>query len=134
MVDNLCPFVINMFYKCGASDMGVFSLDPLPITDETPEVYGVHIDSCHAEGCLSSAGMIVGLPERPVSDVSIRDSHFAVASENCRDISESDMYRGIPTPESRGFRIRYANGVRLEGFDVDCEGEKIILEDGVTMA
>ena len=134
MVDNLCPFVINMFYKCGATDMDLFSLSSLPVTEETPEIYGVYIDSCTATGCLSSAGMIVGLPERPVAGVEIRNSEFSVADKNNRDISESDMYKGIPTPKSRGFRIRYANDVSLEGLSVECEGDGIIIEDGVSLA
>lgn len=133
MVDNLCPFVINMYYKCGATDMSLFALDKAPITDETPEIYGVHIDGAVATGCKSSAGMIVGLPERPVAGVEITNSHFAVSKDASRDISESDMYKGIPTPESRGFRIRYANSVKLSGLDVECEGEKLIIEDGVEL-
>ena len=134
MVDNLCPFVINMFYKCGATDMKLFSLSSLPVTEETPEIYGVHIDSCTATGCLSSAGMIVGLPERPVAGVEIHNSVFSVADKNNREISESDMYKGIPTPESRGFRIRYANNVSLDGLSVECEGDGIIIEGGVSLA
>lgn len=114
--------------------MDLFSLSSLPVTEETPEIYGVYIDSCTATGCLSSAGMIVGLPERPVAGVEIRNSEFSVADKNNRDISESDMYKGIPTPKSRGFRIRYANDVSLEGLSVECEGDGIIIEDGVSLA
>ena len=133
MVDNLCPFVINMFYKCGATDMSVFSLDKEAITEETPDVYSVHIDGCTATGCQSSAGMIVGLPERPVAGVEIVNSRFEVAKDASRLISESDMYKGIPTPDSRGFRIRYANNVKLDGLDVVCDGDKVIIEDGVDL-
>lgn len=133
MKDNLCPFVINMYYRCGAdNDLHLFSLDPCPIQEDTPEIYSVHIDSCTATGSLSSAGMIVGLPERPVYDLTVRNCSFAVNEETTRNIDESDMYLGLPEPASRGFRIRYAEA-KLENLEVECAGEKIVIEDGVKL-
>lgn len=129
--DNLCPFVINMYYKCGGNDESLFSLDPQPITSETPEVFNVFIEGCHATGSKSSAGMIVGLPERLIDNVSIKDCTFEVAVDADRRIDESDMYRGIPTPSSRGFRIRNAHNLKLDNLNVVCVGEKIIIEDNV---
>lgn len=133
IIDNLCPFVINMYYKCGGNDENLFSLDPQPVTSETPEVYNVAIEGCYATGSQSSAGMIVGLPEALIRNVSIKDCTFEVAKDASRRIDESDMYRGIPTPESRGFRIRNAQNLKLDNLNVVCSGEKIILEDNVEL-
>lgn len=133
MKDNLCPFVINMYYRCGAdNDLHLFSLDPCPVGEDTPEVYSVHLDSCTATGSLSSAGMIVGLPEKPIYDLSVVNCSFAVNNASDRRIDESDMYLGLPDPPSRGFRIRNAEA-KLENLEVLCDGEKIIIEDNVKL-
>lgn len=131
MKDNLCPFVINTYYKCGADSMEPFSLDSLPVTSETPTISSIKIEKCTATGCKSSAGMIVGLPEMPVDGLVIKDCSFEVAKDANRRVDESDMYWGLPTPESRGFRIRNAKGLVTENFNVICDGDKIIIEDGV---
>ena len=133
MKDNLCPFVINMFYRCGGDGEDLFSLEPQEITDATPEIYNVFLSGCKATGSRSSAGMIVGLPEKKIANVCISDCDFEVSPNADRCVSESDMYLGIPTPESRGFRIRYAKDLKLDNLVVKCDGEKILIEDGVEL-
>ncbi len=132
MRDNLCPFVINMYYKCGTDDETLFSLDKLPVTPSTPVLYDVHIEQCHAIGSKASAGMIAGLPEIPIKDVVILNSSFAVAKDTDVPVSESDMYRGLPDPPSRGLRIRNAY-VHMENVEVSCQGESVILEEGTVI-
>lgn len=132
MKDNLCPFVINMYYGCGTDDQGLFSLKKLPITEETPEIYGVKIEGCVATGCGSSAGLIVGLPERPVFDCEIKDCTFKVALNATRAIEDSAMYAGLTPPSSRGFWLRNVE-VKLDNLNVDCIGEPIIIEEGVNV-
>ncbi len=129
---NLCPFVINMYYRCGTSDMSLFSLDPLPVDSGTPSLYNVTIEDCHAEGSRASAGMVAGLPESPVRGLVIRNSSFSVAPDADRPISESDMYLGLPDPPSRGFRIRNAEA-ETENFHVCSDSPEIIIEDGVSL-
>ena len=132
MRGNLCPLVINMYYRCGADDEGAFSLEAQPVTEATPELYDVDISECHAIDSMASAGMLVGLPERPVRNLSIRRCTFAVRKGTDTPVSESDMYRGLPDPPSRGLRIRNAE-VHMEDVEVSCEGEKVIIEDGVKL-
>ena len=133
MRNNLCPFVINMYYRCGTDDMSLFSLDSMPVNDGTPSLCNITVEDCHAEGSRSSAGMAVGLPESPVRNLVIRNSSFAVAPDADRPVDESDMYLGLPEPHSRGFRIRNAE-LTLDNVEVVCEGEKIIIEDGVNLS
>ena len=132
MRGNLCPLVINMYYRCGADDEGAFSLEAQPVTEATPELYDVDISECHAIDSMASAGLLVGLPERPVRNLSIRRCTFAVRKGTDTPVSESDMYRGLPDPPSRGLRIRNAE-VHMEDVEVSCEGEKVIIEDGVKL-
>ena len=132
MKDNLCPFVINMYYRCGTDDMSLFSLDKLPVNTGTPRVYNVTIEDCHAEGSRASAGMAVGLPESPIGNLVIKDSSFAVRPDADRAISESDMYLGLPDPPSRGFRIRNAE-LAIESLKVESDEPSMVIEDGVML-
>lgn len=124
MRGNLCPFVINMFYRCGTDDESLFSTEPLPIREDTPSIEGIVVEDCHAVGSRSSAGFIAGLPERPVRGLTIRSSSFAVSSDADAPIADSDMYRGIPVPQSRGFFIANAEAV-LDGVSVPSSAEEL---------
>lgn len=128
MKDNLCPFVINTYYKCGTDDDSLFSLDEKPVDDSTPVIHSITIENCHAEGSRASCGMAVGLPESPLGNVVIKDSSFSMASDNLVPVSQSDMYRGLPDPVSRGFRLRNIE-VHIENTDIGCDGVKIIKEE-----
>lgn len=129
MRNNLCPLVVNMFYRCGCSDMSCFSLDPQPVTEETPCLYNLEITDCRGYDSRSSAAMIVGLPEKKVSNVRIRDCFFSVASEGLRPVSESDMYLGLPEIEDRGIRLRFVENLDMENVHVEGAGKEVILED-----
>lgn len=133
MRNNLCPFVINMYYRCGTDDMSLFSLQSLPVNDCTPRLYNITIEDCHAEGMRASAGMVVGLPESPVKNIVIRNSSFAVSPDADMPINSSDMYLGLPDPPSRGFRIRNAS-LTLENLSVESDEPKVIIEEGVEKA
>lgn len=132
MKDNLCPFVINEYYRCGTCDESLFSLSPMPVDEGTPVIYGITIEDCHAEGSRASAGMAVGLPESPIRGLSIRDSSFAVAPDASEPIDRSDMYLGLPDPPSRGFRLRNAE-VGICNLSVVSDSPEIIIEDGVKL-
>lgn len=132
MKDNLCPFVINEYYRCGTCDESLFSLSPMPVDEGTPVIYGITIEDCHAEGSRASAGMAVGLPESPIRGLSIRDSSFAVAPDASEPIDRSDMYLGLPNPPSRGFRLRNAE-VGICNLSVVSDSPEIIIEDGVKL-
>ena len=129
MNDNLCPLAVNMYYRCGCNDMSCFSLDPQPVTDETPSLYNLEITGCHGTGARASAAMIVGLPEMKVSNVKIRDCHFAVASQNLVPVSQSDMFLGLPEIDQRGIRLRFVENLELENVHVDGVEQEIVMED-----
>lgn len=129
MKDNLCPLVVNMYYRCGCNDMSCFSLDPQPVTDETPGLKGLVVEDCQGTGARASAAMIVGLPERKVESVKIKRCHFSVATEGLRPVRESDMFLGLPEIEERGIRIRYVDGLELEDVTVDGASRAVVLED-----
>jgi len=134
MKDNLCPLVINFYYSSGCpSPTNEYRLQKEEITEETPSVENVTIEGCVATGCRASAGFIVGLPEMPVKNVIVKDSHFSVAKDSDVDAGESAMSTGLPKPYSKGFRIRNAENVAFQDFTVDVDGEKILIENNVSL-
>ena len=131
---NICPLVVNMFYKCGCNDDSLFSLEKQEVTAETPSLYNVVVEGCIAEDSKASAGMIVGLPEMPVKNLTVKDCNLAVALDADVDVNTSGMYRGLPTPESRGLRLRYIEALKLENVKVSGTDKEILIEDSVTFA
>lgn len=134
MKNNICPLVVNMFYKCGCFDDAPFSLEKQEITAETPSLYNVIVEGCKAEGSRASAGMIVGLPEMPVKNLVVRDCNLEVDPNANEDVNTSGMYRGLPTPESRGLRLRYIEDLKLDNIKVSGTDKEILIEDSVTFA
>ncbi len=120
----LCPFTFNMYYRCGATDDGLFTLDSLPSGPDTPHIRNILIENVTATDCRSSAGFIVGLPESPIENVTIRNSFFAVDTSSDVKPDVSEMYRGLPDVEEKGVRVRFASP-KLE--NVVVEGVKKLL-------
>lgn len=132
MRSNLCAVAINMYYRCGSTDEGDFSLDTQPVDDTTPSIEGVRIERCIATGSRASAAFIVGLPESPIKDLVIRECSFSLAGEDLADIDESEMYQGLESIEGRGMRIRNAH-LTLEQVTVEGTDEAQIIESGVLL-
>lgn len=134
MVNNLCPFVVNMFYRCGSTDPSLFSLEKRAVSDETPSLKDVVISDCVATGSKASAAMIVGLPEKPVENLAIRNCRFSVDSDSTCSVNDSDMYLGLPSPEGRGIRLRYVKNLSLDNVTVDGVGKPVLLEEGTSLS
>lgn len=124
MNDTLCPIAMNMYYKCGITDVNApeFSLEKQEITSETPRIHNVKIIGCKGTGCKSSAGFIVGLPERPIENLEIRDCHFVTDEKSDCSPMDSDMFYGLPEVSVKSFRVRNAPGAVFE--NVTIEGPK----------
>lgn len=105
---TICPFVINMYYHWGIDDGKVFSLDPQPVDETTPEIRDIQIKRCTADGCRASAGFLVGLPESPIRNVVMENCSFLVEEQKEPDL-EPAMAKGIPHTDFRGIRIMNAD-------------------------
>ena len=75
----LVPFVINGYYQCGGAspdDMSLFSLEKLPVSDNTPVIRNINISNIRAKNVTASAGYIYGIPEQPVEGLTL--SNYSV--------------------------------------------------------
>ena len=132
MENNLCPLTINMYYRCGSFNEEDFSLKKLPLEPTTPSVHDVVIRNCRATGARSSAGFIVGLPESPITNLSIEDCDFALAERNLVGVSESEMYQGLEDAKGRGVRLRNVH-LQVDRLKVTGAKKDLILEEGVKL-
>ena len=116
-----------MYYKCGANDDSLFSLDPQLVTQNTPLIKNILIENVYATGCKSSAGFIVGLPEARITGLKIRNTSISVDPESEIEPNVSEMYRGIPDVKEKGIRVRFADA-ELENVVVGGV-EKVLVEE-----
>jgi polygalacturonase len=129
MENNLCPLVINMYYRCGAEPTDVFfSPDPLPVNQATPSVKNIRVSGIRASGCRASAGFIAGLPEAPVENLLICGSEFSTDEQSGVSPGESDMFLGIPETEKRSFRLLNVKGAEFNGVTVKGPAEAFIYQ------
>jgi polygalacturonase len=129
MEETLCPLVINMYYRCGASpEDGWFSLKPQPIEQGTPEISRITVRNVRASGCRASAGFIAGLPESPVRGLSVVDCLFSTDETSPVGAAESDMYLGIPEVNTKSFRMLNADNPRFENCRIEGPAAPFIYE------
>lgn len=130
MNDTLCPIAMNMYYKCGITDTKspLFSLEKMPVTDETPRIHNVKIIGCRGTGCKASAGFIVGLPEMPIDNLEIRDCYFTTDENSECSPMDSDMFYGLPEVTVKSFRVRNAPGAKFENVTIEGPKETFIYE------
>lgn len=125
MEDVLCPITVNMYYRCGSDEPGLYSLEKQTVVDTTPHISNVTIDGLDVKGVRAACGFIVGLPEAPVTGLSIKHCTFTMADQDkLVDPDESAMAKGLPKCTTRGIRLR---NVEVE-FD-DIKGAEVCKEN-----
>lgn len=130
--DNICPIAINMYYRCGCDDKTCFSLDKLEVTESTPSIRNICIEDCHATGSKASNGFIVGLPEMPITGLTIKSSSFSLSDNPSEDIDKSEMYEGLPEITSRAVRLRNVSA-EIENVSVTGSAEAFLIEEGCSI-
>lgn len=131
--NNLCALTMNMYYRCGSLDPDDFSLEKKPVSATTPRIEDVVIEDCNCDDCTSSAAFIVGLPEAPIRNLVIKNSHFSVVKGGNTDVEESEMYEGLGSPIDRGIRLRNVELV-IENTAVHGVENALVVEDDVILA
>lgn len=127
MENNLCPLVINMFYRCGANLAdGYFYQGFLPVDPATPSIRNIHISDIHAKGCRASAGFIAGLPESPVENISVQRCKFFVDLQSGVSPDESDMFLGLPQVTEKCIRLLHVKDAVFNEILVQGPAESFI--------
>lgn len=86
MTNVFAPITVNGYYQCGGTspdDMELFSLEKLPVSDDTPVMKNIIISNVRATKATASAGYIYGIPESPVEE--LRISNYSVEMVEAED-------------------------------------------------
>src|SRR5699024_9690845 len=113
MDDVLCPLTINPFYSCGPDGKAphVGDRHPRDVDEGTPHIRGIHLAHIVASRVRASAAHVVGLPEAPVSDLSIDD--FSVTFAADPEPAVPEMAAGLEPVARRGMELGNVRGAHL---------------------
>jgi polygalacturonase len=124
------PFVINSFYWCDpdGKEFWIGDRNKRPVDDGTPTLRNVSIKDVVCENTTVSAGFVLGLPERPVTD--IRIENYRVRFDPNAKPGEPDMAAGIELVAREGFRLHNVRKLKMKGVEIEgADGPTLIKEN-----
>lgn len=111
------PFVFNMYYYCGkgGKEAPVRDKSKRPVDEKTPSISDVRIESVTAVNATACAGFVYGLPESPVTRITMKDCTVTMKTGKK---SQAAMMDDLEDFEARGLFLRNAEDFVLENFTV----------------
>lgn len=116
------PLVVNAMYYCDPDGHAPYvqSREKQPVDDTTPTIGTVCFERVHARQCQACVGYVLGLPEKPVEQLILRDCDF-VFSDTAQPM-EPAMAEGVEACARRGLIAQYVDrlildGVRMQGIE-----------------
>lgn len=114
----LCPFVFNMYYRCGKiTDPTYKEKIAHAVESDTPIIRDIQIQNCRVTDATAAAGFFYGLPEMPVENVSL--SNCLISMQQDAPAGEPDMMEDLPDMAQEGIFMRNARGVVFENVRVE---------------
>ena len=120
------PMVINCMYFCDPDGHSAWvqSREPHPVDETTPTIGTVVFERVRASGCRACAAYILGLPERPVERVVLRDSSFLFEKDAAPQVPA--MAENVPAVHNRGVIAQFVKNLQVENVVMEnIEGEEI---------
>ena len=122
MDDVLCPVTVNPFYFCGpeGKEPHVGDRSARPVDAGTPQIRGLQLAHLTATNVHASAGHIFGLPEAPLTGLSIHD--LSVSFADAPRPGAPEMASGVEPRSRSGIELGFVTGgelsrVRVSGAD-----------------
>ena len=122
MTDVMCPIVINPHYFCGpdGDEPRVGDRSPHPVDDSTPVFRRIHLAHITARGVHAAAGHIYGLPEQPLTELTLDDIAVSFAADAVP--GRPAMADGVDLMARQGFHLGNVadsdiSRVRVDGAD-----------------
>lgn len=110
MMDRvLCPFVFNMYYRCGMNGGSYKDKLAHEVDSSTPSIRNIQIQGCMVTDASAAAGFFYGLPERPVENVSISDC--SIRMKEGAESGHPGMMEDLPPMCREGIYMRNAKNV-----------------------
>jgi polygalacturonase len=118
MEDVLCPFIMNLYYGCGAwGAERISDKRPYPVGEGTPRFRRIHFDSVTARRVRYAACFIYGLAEMPVEEVSFSNVSISMALD--AEAGHPAMAPDMSPMQRAGFHAWNARGLRFDHVEVD---------------
>ena len=114
MQDVKAPLIVNSMYYCDPDGKTPYvqSREKQPVDDTTPTVGSIAFERVEAAGCSACVGYVLGLPERPIKHLTLRDCAFSFR-EDAQPMVPA-MADGVETCVKRGLILRNVDQLTLE--------------------
>jgi polygalacturonase len=133
MENVLSPVVFNLYYKCGAKEKDVASLnskEKQPVTKYTPYIKNFQIANISSYKTRSACGVFFGLPEMPIEGIVLSDIYIEMDKNGTLDtpamnFDDTKMKKGgflgsnMKTASFRNITIKGLEGPAIEVSDSD---------------
>ena len=123
------PLIVNSMYFCDPDGHApwVQSRKPQPVDAGTPTVGSIIFRRVRGTGCQACVGYILGLPERPVDSLTVKDCDFSFV-ENAPALVPA-MADGVPEMHNRGIIAHFVQELNVENVTMDgIEGPMVVRE------
>ncbi len=112
------PFVVNLFYWCGANgEARIKDTSTYPVDSTTPRIERLRFTSISARNAQFAAGVFHGLPEMPLRDIIMQDIDVHMDPEANK--GQTAMAVTVPDMCKRAFFARHVDGMRMNSVWVD---------------
>lgn len=124
----LTPFVVNSFYFCDPDGKTEYvrTRERLPVDERTPHIKALRFSDINCVDCHAAAGCFLGLPERGISHIEMKNVRIAFAED--AEASVPAMCEGAAMCRKCGIILENVEKVTLSGVTIEgCEGERLII-------
>ena len=124
------PLVVNSFYFCDADGKSerVQSREKQPVDETTPEIGSVCFERVRAIGCKACAVYAMGLPEKPMAHLLLKDCEFSFDQET--EPLVPAMALEVEPCCGRGVIAKFIRKLTLDHVRMDgIRGERLDLQD-----
>ena len=129
MTEVLCPFIMNLYYGCGAwGARRISDKAPWPVDEGTPCFRRIHFSHVNARQVHYAAAFLYGLPEMPIEDVSFEDVVISMAAG--AEPGHPAMAPDMPPMQRTGVFARYVRALRMRDVEIsDHLGPPLVAQD-----
>ena len=124
------PLVVNSFYFCDADGKTdrVQSREKQPVDETTPEIGTVRFERVKADGCKACVAYALGLPEKPMEHLELRDCAFTFDPEAKPMVPA--MALGVEECARRGIIAKFIRKLTVRNISVEgMEGGLLDTQD-----
>lgn len=125
------PFTVNCFYRCDPDGDAPDVQDRRPAADtqHAPTIRALRFERIHAEGCEVAAACFLGLPERPISEITMRDVDMAFAKDAAP--GEPIMTAGMAPMAKAGILATNVTSLQLQNVTVRGQDGPALIPENV---